>query len=93
MNSSKNPTENPAKTHGPLQDLCDWIDEHIHEQIGWTELMQVSGWDHQTLQSEFVRHKNMTPMTWIRKRREQLSVQATAVDQPLKLPGLLRKGL
>ena len=93
MNSSNDPPENPTKAHGPLQQVCDWIDEHIHEQIGWTELMQVSGWDHQALQSEFVRHKNMTPMTWIRKRREQLSAQASAAIALPKLPGALRKEL
>ena len=35
--------------------------------------MNVSGLDHLTLQAEFSKNKLMTPMTWIRKRKEALT--------------------
>lgn len=64
-------------THNPkgfnkqqFEDLCAWIDEHIQEQIGWSELMHQSGFDHLSIQSSFAKYKSTTPMTWIRKRRE-----------------------
>ena len=56
-----------------IDDLCSWIDAHIDEQINWIDLMSVSGLDHLTLQAEFSKHKLMTPMTWIRKRKEELT--------------------
>jgi methylphosphotriester-DNA--protein-cysteine methyltransferase len=55
-----------------FDNLCAWIDAHIHEPIGWTELMSESGFDHQSIQSSFAKYKATTPMTWIRKRREDL---------------------
>ena len=56
-----------------IDDLCSWIDAHIDQQINWIDLMTVSGLDHLTLQSEFSKQKLMTPMTWIRKRKEELT--------------------
>ena len=53
-----------------FDELCAWIDEHIQEQIGWSELMHESGFDHLSIQSSFAKYKATTPMTWIRKRRE-----------------------
>ena len=34
-----------------FDDLCAWIDEHIQEQIGWSELMHESGFDHFSIQA------------------------------------------
>lgn len=53
-----------------FDELCVWIDDHIQEQIGWSELMLASGLDHLSIQSSFAKYKSTTPMTWIRKRRE-----------------------
>ena len=53
-----------------LDQLCHWIDDHIEEAIGWQELMLQSGLDFQTINHLFFKHKNTTPMTWIRHRRE-----------------------
>jgi len=53
-----------------FEKLCTWIDEHIQEPIGWSELMHVSGFDHLSIQSYFAKYKATTPMTYIRKRRE-----------------------
>jgi hypothetical protein len=67
---------NHESTHLTLKsvdDLCLWIDAHIDQQINWIDLMEVSGLDHLTLQAEFSKNKLMTPMTWIRKRKEALT--------------------
>lgn len=53
-----------------LEELCRWIDEHLHEPLGWQELMAQSGLDHQTLNALFYKFQSSTPMAWIRKRRE-----------------------
>ncbi|MDP3701981.1 MAG: hypothetical protein Q8R72_13870 [Hylemonella sp.] len=53
-----------------LDELCHWIDEHLHEPLGWQELMAQSGLDHQTLNALFYKFQSSTPMAWIRKRRE-----------------------
>ena len=59
--------------HNTIDDLCLWIDMNINQQISWIDLINVSGLDHLTLQSEFSKNKLMTPMTWIRKRKEALT--------------------
>lgn len=53
-----------------FDDLCAWIESHLDESIGWQELMTQSGWDYQTIQTHFYRHKCTTAMTWIRLRRQ-----------------------
>ena len=53
-----------------MRDLCAWIDEHIAEPIGWTDLVAQTGKDHKTLLASFTKHKATTPMTWIRQQRQ-----------------------
>jgi AraC-like DNA-binding protein len=65
--------ESTQKNHKSIDDLCLWIDAHINQQINWIDLINESGLDHLTLQSEFSKNKLMTPMTWIRKRKEVLT--------------------
>lgn len=69
QNSLKS-TQNNVKS---VDELCLWIDAHIDQQINWIDLINASGLDHLTLQAEFSKHKLMTPMTWIRKRKEELT--------------------
>lgn len=52
-----------------FESLCAWIETHLHEPIGWQELMAESGLDHQTLNALFYKFQNTTPMAWIRQRR------------------------
>jgi methylphosphotriester-DNA--protein-cysteine methyltransferase len=84
------PESSPEQAQRMLA-LCIWIDAHIHESIGWSELMAQSGMDHQELQAAFTKHHATTPMTWIRKRREELNSQALAASQPVVLPSILVK--
>lgn len=53
-----------------LDELCVWIEAHLHQPLGWQELMTESGLDHQTLNALFYKFKSSTPMAWIRKQRE-----------------------
>ena len=73
------PVARPAVTRKQLalsdhrqtfDELCNWIETHLHEPIGWQELMAESGLDHQTLNALFFKFLSTTPMAWIRKRRE-----------------------
>ncbi len=61
-----------------MRNLCAWIDEHITESIGWTDLVAQTGKDHKTLLASFAKHKATTPMTWIRQQRQNLkSIRST----------------
>jgi hypothetical protein len=51
-----------------LDALCDWIDRHIDQPIGWQELIAQTGWDYQEIQTVFYRYKCTTARTWIRLR-------------------------
>ena len=64
--------ENDLITQQKLENLLIWIDEHIQDPIGWTELVAHTGFDHRIIQNLFFKYKAMTPITWIRKRREEL---------------------
>ena len=74
-----------------FEELCAWIDEHIQEKIGWSELMNESGFDHLSIQSSFARYKSTTPMTWIRKRREDFKALRSQGESNLRLHSLLAK--
>ena len=53
--------------------------------------MKQSGMDHQELQNAFAKQHLTTPMTWIRKRREELKRKAQASATPVALPSILFK--
>ena len=65
-----------------LDALCLWIEAHLNEPIGWQDLMAQSGWDYQTIQTLFYRHKCTTAMTWIRLRRQ---METSVAHLPPKL--------
>lgn len=74
-----------------FEELCEWIDAHIHEQIGWSHLMQESGFDHLAIQTSFAKYKATTPMTWIRKRREDFKSIHDSIRPDVKFQSLLEK--
>lgn len=74
-----------------FEQLCAWIDEHIQEQIGWSELMHESGFDHLSIQSSFAKYKATTPMTYIRKRREDFKSVRNQSGTTVKFHSLLAK--
>ena len=74
-----------------FEQLCAWIDEHIQEQIGWSELIHESGFDHLSIQSSFAKYKATTPMTYIRKRREDFKAIRNQNGPAVKFQSLLAK--
>jgi len=70
-----------------FDELCTWIEAHLHEPLGWQELMAHSGLDHQTLNALFHKFRSHTPMAWIRKQRE-LRLHPPRAAAP-RLPGVL----
>jgi len=80
-----------ALSKAEFEALCEWIDAHIHEQIGWSQLMQVSGFDHLSIQTSFAKYRTTTPMTWIRKRREDLKSVRDQNKPGVKFQSLLSK--
>jgi AraC-like DNA-binding protein len=81
--------ESTRKNYKSIDDLCLWIDAHIDQQINWIDLINASGLDHLTLQSEFSKQKLMTPMTWIRKRKEALTGRNLSSVAPNRYASLL----
>jgi AraC-like DNA-binding protein len=69
-----------------FDELCQWIDLHLDEQLGWQELMAHTGWDYQTIQTLFYRHKCTTAMTWIRLRRQMHNSVTDMLPHRLQLP-------
>jgi len=53
-----------------LEELCIYISNNTHNNIGWTELVAQSKLSHTQLQFLFQKHLHTTPMTYIRKQRE-----------------------
>ena len=54
-----------------LDELCIYIGNNTHNNIGWSELVAQSKLSHTQLQYLFQKHLQTTPMTYIRKQREE----------------------
>ena len=67
--------ENDAKK---LTQICDWINEHLNESIGWVQLSQSCGLSHAEIQRLFQSQLRVSPMQWIRQQRE---IQAEAAKK------------
>lgn len=55
-----------------LDELCQWLLEHLHDRIGWGVLVQRSKMSNEELHRVFMLHHNMSPMQWISLQREHL---------------------
>jgi transcriptional regulator GlxA family with amidase domain len=69
----KSITTNPlllASSIERLGALCEWIENNSDSTIGWNDLTNHSGFTHQELIGLFKFHKQITPMAYIRKVRE-----------------------
>jgi len=70
---SSNETFNPfneASNKLLLDELCIFISNNLERNIGWTELVAQSKLSHTQLQFLFNKHLQTTPMTYIRRQRE-----------------------
>jgi AraC-like DNA-binding protein len=80
---ASNETFNPfteANNKLLLDELCIFISNNLERNIGWTELVAQSNLSHTQLQFLFNKHLHTTPMTYIRKQREDRQ-KLTYVDR------------
>ena len=54
-----------------LAEIGAWIDKTIETNIGWKELCDASNLSHKELQVLFDKYMQTSPMTYIRKRKEE----------------------
>lgn len=54
-----------------LDELCLWIDNNLNNEIGWAELVSESKLSLSEIHFLFSKHLKTTPMTYIRRRREE----------------------
>ena len=54
-----------------LSEICVWIDENIEKNIGWNALCDASQLNHKELLFLFDKYLQTSPMTYIRKRKEE----------------------
>ncbi len=60
-----------------VDQVCAWIDMHLHEDIGWERLIRISGLQPKELQQLFQRHRKTTPMMYIRARLQSAPARKT----------------
>ena len=74
-----------------LELICNWIDQHLDERIGWTELTQASGLSHMEIHTLFHIFKRTSPMQWIRTQREMAKEKAnfSPGDDAIPMPSSL----
>ena len=89
---SSNETFNPfneASNKLLLDELCIYISNNLERNIGWTELVAQSKLSHTQLQFLFNKHLHTTPMTYIRKKREDR--QKLTYEDRVKYQALVAK--
>ena len=57
-----------------LDELCQWLLEHLHECIGWSVLVHRSKMSNEELIHLFMLHHDMSPIQWITHQRAQLMI-------------------
>ena len=54
-----------------IDELCLWIDNNLDSVLGLNELVEKTMLSNTDIQYLFEKYKQITPMTYIRKKREQ----------------------
>ena len=54
-----------------LDELCAWIVENPDQTLGWSQMAQKSGFTKEQLIQLFQVYKQVTPMAFVRKVRQQ----------------------
>ena len=54
-----------------LDELCAWIVENPDQTLGWSQMAQKSGFTKEQLFQLFQVYKQVTPMAFVRKVRQQ----------------------
>ena len=65
-----------------LEELCTWINENFEQTLGWTQLINKSGFSKEQLIELFQLYKQVTPMAFIRHVRQQHKNNETIKLQP-----------
>jgi AraC-like DNA-binding protein len=73
-----------------LDELCLWIDNNLNNEIGWAELVSESKLTHSELQFLFSKYLKITPMTYIRRRREE-NKKTSYFEKMISKPSLVKK--
>lgn len=73
-----------------LDELCLWINNNLNNEISWAELVSESKLTHSELQFLFSKHLKTTPMTYIRRRREE-SKKASYFEKIMSDPSPIKK--
>jgi len=67
-----------------FQHLCQWIQANADMNMGWTQLMEISGWSHKELINLFMYFVQTTPMAYVKTIRE--GARPSSVPLPRVLP-------
>lgn len=65
-----------------IEPLLEWIDAHLDQPIGLTDLEAQVHWSRRTLQYTFRNACGCTPMQWLRQRRLHRAMQRLRHPQP-----------
>ena len=65
-----------------LEELCAWISENSQQVLGWSQLIQQSGFTKEQLVELFQLYKQMTPLAFVRKVRQQHKRSNSLDSQP-----------
>ena len=65
-----------------LEELCAWISENSQQVLGWSQLIQQSGFTKEQLVELFQLYKQMTPLAFVRKVRQQHKKAIRCIHNP-----------
>ena len=65
-----------------LEELCAWISENSQQALGFSQLIQQSGFTKEQLVELFQLYKQMTPLAFVRKVRQQHKRSNSLDSQP-----------
>jgi AraC-like DNA-binding protein len=71
-----------ATARGKLEHLVEWIEAHLEEPIGLSDLENQAHWSRRTLQYAFRDAYSCSPMQWVRRRRLQRAMQRLTNPRP-----------
>jgi transcriptional regulator GlxA family with amidase domain len=74
-----------------LDELCQWLLDHLHECIGWSVLVQRSKMSNEELHRMFMQYHHMSPMQWISQQRGML-VRANGLTKVVQLESRRQHG-
>lgn len=65
-----------------LEELCAWISENSQQVLGWSQLIQQSGFTKEQLIELFQIYKQITPLAFVKQVRQQYKNSQSDDRQP-----------